>query len=163
MECAPAAYKHNLAFLEKEQQAWPGLSSVSTATAKIRSITQLPFMTFYYYYHYYYYCIVSYTMKTNFLSYEYQLCHATITRTSSIMDLGVFFDSKLHFHIHVHYVFSECIKLLGLIRSITYRFSSLECLYVLYCDGPLLHNERLLTDVISTVTNTEKYPITRNR
>jgi hypothetical protein len=70
--------------------------------------------------------------KTNFLSYKYQLYHNTITRTSSIKDLGVFFDSKLHFHSHVDNLFSECIKLLGLIRSITYRFSSLECLYVLY-------------------------------
>jgi hypothetical protein len=35
-------------------------------------------------------------------------------------------------------------------------------LVILYCDGPLLHNERLLTDVISTVTNIENYPITRN-
>jgi hypothetical protein len=52
--------------------------------------------------------------------------------TSSIKDLGVFFDSKLHFHNHVDYVFSECIKILGLIRFITYSFSSLECLYVLY-------------------------------
>jgi hypothetical protein len=76
--------------------------------------------------------VVSYTRKTNFLSYKYQLCHNTITRTSSIKDLGVFFDSKLHFHSHVDNLFSECIKLLGLIRSITYRFSSLECLYVLY-------------------------------
>jgi hypothetical protein len=64
--------------------------------------------------------------------FEYQLCRATITCTSSIKDLGVFFDSKLHFHNHVDYVFSECIKLLGLICSITYIFSSLECLYVLY-------------------------------
>ncbi|PNF27531.1 hypothetical protein B7P43_G02896 [Cryptotermes secundus] len=76
--------------------------------------------------------VVSYTRKTNFLSYEYQLCHAIITRTSSIKDLGVFFDSKLHFHTHVNYIFSECIQILGLIRSIIYRFSSLECLYVLY-------------------------------
>jgi hypothetical protein len=43
-----------------------------------------------------------------------------------------FFDSKLYFHSHVDYVFSESIKLFGLIRSITYRFSSLEYLYVLY-------------------------------
>jgi hypothetical protein len=28
--------------------------------------------------------------------------------------------------------YSECIKLLCLIRSITFRFSSLDCLYVLY-------------------------------
>jgi hypothetical protein len=63
--------------------------------------------------------VVSYTRKTIFFSYNYQLCRATITHTSSIKDLGVFFDSKLHFHNHVSYVFSECIKLIGLIRSIT--------------------------------------------
>jgi hypothetical protein len=33
--------------------------------------------------------VVSYTRKTNFLSYKYQLCHNTISRTSSIKDLGV--------------------------------------------------------------------------
>jgi hypothetical protein len=76
--------------------------------------------------------VMSYTRKTNFLSYNYQFCHATIICSSSIKDLGVFFDSKLHFHNHVDYVFSERIKLLGLIRSIAYSFSSLECLYVLY-------------------------------
>jgi hypothetical protein len=74
--------------------------------------------------------VVSYTSKTNFLSYEYQLCHTTITRSSSIMDLGVLLDSKLHFHSHVDYVLSGCIKLLGLIRSITYRFSCPSvCMY----------------------------------
>jgi hypothetical protein len=76
--------------------------------------------------------VMTYTRKTNFLSYEYQLCHVIITRTSSIKDLGVFFDSKLHFHEHVDYVFSDYIKLLGLIRSVTYIFSSLECLHILY-------------------------------
>jgi hypothetical protein len=63
--------------------------------------------------------VVSYTRKTNFLNYEYPFCHATITRTSSIKDLGVIFDSKLHFHTHADYVFSECIKLLGLTHSKT--------------------------------------------
>jgi hypothetical protein len=66
------------------------------------------------------------------MNYAYELCHATITRTNTIKDLGVFFDLVLHVRSHVHYVFSECIKLLGLFRSITYRFSSLKCLYVLY-------------------------------
>jgi hypothetical protein len=33
---------------------------------------------------------------------------------------------------------------------------------LIYCDGPLPSNERLFTDVISTVTNTENYPITCN-
>jgi hypothetical protein len=76
--------------------------------------------------------VVSYTRKTFFFNYSYQLCRATITRASSIKDLGVFFDSKLYFHNHVDYVLSESIKLLGLIHSITYSVSSLECLYVLY-------------------------------
>jgi hypothetical protein len=75
--------------------------------------------------------VVSNTRKTN-LSYNYQLCRTTITRASSIKDLGVFFDFKLHFRYRVDYVFSEYIKLLGLIRSITYSISSLECLYGLY-------------------------------
>jgi hypothetical protein len=76
--------------------------------------------------------VVSYFRKVNVLRYDYQLCHATITRTSNIKDLGVFFDSKLHFHNHVDIIFSECINLLGLIRSMTLTFSSLECLYMLY-------------------------------
>jgi hypothetical protein len=58
--------------------------------------------------------VMSYTRKTNFLSYNYQLCRATITRTSSIRDLGVFFDSKLNFHNHVDYVFSEWGRRIGL-------------------------------------------------
>jgi hypothetical protein len=56
----------------------------------------------------------------------------TMTLSSPRMDYRCFFDSKLHFYEHVDYVFSDCIKLLGLIRSVTYRFSSLECLYILY-------------------------------
>jgi hypothetical protein len=69
--------------------------------------------------------------RTNIPSYDYQASHAAITRISSIKDLGVFFDSKLYFHNHVDFLFFECINV-GLIRSITFRFYSLECLYVLY-------------------------------
>jgi hypothetical protein len=76
--------------------------------------------------------VLSVIHKKNFLSYNYQICCTTITCTSSIKDRGVFFDFKLHFHNHVDNVFFECIKLLGLIHHITYRFYSLECLYVLY-------------------------------
>jgi hypothetical protein len=41
-------------------------------------------------------------------------------------------DSKLHFHRHVDYLRSQALKLLGLIRVITYNFSSLGSLKVLY-------------------------------
>jgi hypothetical protein len=76
--------------------------------------------------------VMSYPRKTNILSYEYQLCHVAITHTSRFKDLRVFFDSKLYFHNLVDFIFSECMKLLGLIRTISFRFSSLYCLYVLY-------------------------------
>jgi hypothetical protein len=76
-------------------------------------------------------CVVSYTKMTNFLSYEYRLWHAAITRTSRIKKQCVLFDSKLHFQNHVDFIFSECIKLLWRIRSITFRLSSLGCLYML--------------------------------
>jgi hypothetical protein len=76
--------------------------------------------------------VLSYSRNTNVLSYEHQLCHTAIARTSSIKDLGVLFNSKLYFHNHVDCIFSECIKLLGLIRSINFRLSSLDCLWVLY-------------------------------
>jgi hypothetical protein len=54
--------------------------------------------------------VLSCSRTTNVLSYENQLCHAAVTRTSSNEDLGVFFDSKLYFHNNVDFLFSECIK-----------------------------------------------------
>jgi hypothetical protein len=76
--------------------------------------------------------VILYSRKANVLSYKYQLGHAAITPTSSVKDLGVFFESKLYFHNHIDFIFSECLKLLGLTDSKTFRFSSLCCLYVLY-------------------------------
>jgi hypothetical protein len=77
-------------------------------------------------------CVISYSRKTNVLRYDYRLGDSVIERISSIKDLGVFFVSKLYFHNHVDFLFSKCIKLLGLIRSITFSFTSLDCLFVLY-------------------------------
>jgi hypothetical protein len=47
-------------------------------------------------------------------------------------DLGVFIDAKLHFHNHVNYILPHCIKLLGIVHSITLAFSSLESMLRLY-------------------------------
>jgi hypothetical protein len=38
----------------------------------------------------------------------------------------------LHFHVHVDYVFSQSIRTLGLIRTVTYSFSTLDRLLILY-------------------------------
>jgi hypothetical protein len=66
--------------------------------------------------------VISFSRKANTLIFNYKLCHSSITRTNSIKNVGVFIDSKLHFHNHADYLFSQCIKLLGL-----------GSLYILYC------------------------------
>jgi hypothetical protein len=43
-----------------------------------------------------------------------------------------FFYSKLYFHDRVDYLFSHCIRLLGLVRTITFPVSSLGSLHMLY-------------------------------
>jgi hypothetical protein len=77
--------------------------------------------------------VISFSRKTNLLLFDYKLCESLITRTECIRDLGVQIDSKLRFHNHVDYVFSQTIRLLGLIRSVTFSFSSLQSLLMLYC------------------------------
>ncbi|PNF29809.1 hypothetical protein B7P43_G10577 [Cryptotermes secundus] len=76
--------------------------------------------------------VITFSRKTNYLIYEYKLLHFTITRTYSVKDLGVYLDSKLHFHDHVNFTFSQCIKMLGIIRSITFNYSTLGCMFILY-------------------------------
>jgi hypothetical protein len=76
--------------------------------------------------------VISFSWKTNPLVYDYKLCQSSITRTDCIKDLGVLIDNKLHFHEHINHIFSQCIKHLGLIRTITFNFSSLECMLRLY-------------------------------
>jgi hypothetical protein len=75
-------------------------------------------------------CVI--LQENNIQSYEYQFCHEANVLTSSIQNQGVFFDSKLYFHNHVDFILSGCSKLLGLMCSITFTFSSVDCLYVLY-------------------------------
>jgi hypothetical protein len=58
--------------------------------------------------------------------------NSVITRTDCAKDLGVWLDNKLFVHHHVNYIFSVASKLLGLINFITYNFSSLDSILVLY-------------------------------
>lgn len=75
---------------------------------------------------------VSFTRKTTAWNYQYRLGNSFILRTDCIKDLGIYLDSKLHFHQHVDHLFSHALKLLGLIRTITFSFSTLDSLLTLY-------------------------------
>jgi hypothetical protein len=75
--------------------------------------------------------IISFTRKTDSIYFNYYVDNLLIVRTDCVKDLGVMLDSKLHFR-HIDNLYSRALKLLGLIRFITYNFSSLDCLKVLY-------------------------------
>jgi hypothetical protein len=74
----------------------------------------------------------TFSRKNNTLLLKYKLGDFYITRTDCIKDLGIFIDSKFYFHSHVGYIFSQSIKLLGLIRNITFSFSTLGSLLIFY-------------------------------
>jgi hypothetical protein len=76
--------------------------------------------------------VITFSRKTNTFLLKYKPRDSYITHTDCIKDLGVFIDSKLYFHCHVDYIFSQSIKLLGLIRNITFSFSTLDSLLILY-------------------------------
>jgi hypothetical protein len=76
--------------------------------------------------------VISFTRKTNVSDYQYRLGNSFILRTVCIKDLGVYIDCKLHFHQHVDYLFSHAMKLLGLIRSLTFNFCTLDSLLILF-------------------------------
>jgi hypothetical protein len=59
-------------------------------------------------------------------------CVKLMSRTDCIRDLGVFIDTKLHFHQEEDNIFSQAIKLLGLIQTLTFSFSSLHSPFCLY-------------------------------
>jgi hypothetical protein len=77
--------------------------------------------------------VISFSRKTKLLLFYYKLCESWTTRTECMKDLGVLIDSKFHLHNHVDYIFSEAIRFLDLIRSVTFSFSSLQSLLILYC------------------------------
>jgi hypothetical protein len=58
---------------------------------------------------------------------------SSITATDCVRDLGVLIDTALHFRQQVDNIFSQAIRLLWLIRSVTFPFSSLHSLLTLYC------------------------------
>jgi hypothetical protein len=70
--------------------------------------------------------------KLNPLIYSYKLSESVITRACSIDDPGAFVNSKLHVHRRVDYTFSQSINLLGLVCTLTFSFSYIQCLLRLY-------------------------------
>jgi len=70
--------------------------------------------------------LITFTSNTNALYYTRELWDPLITQTDTIKDLVVQLDSKLHFHAHVDYIFSQSVRMLGLTRNVTNSISTLD-------------------------------------
>jgi hypothetical protein len=60
-------------------------------------------------------------------------CNLCLFNINSSKDLPIYIDTKLHFHNHVNRTCLHCVKLLGLVRDITFNFSPLEYTQTIYC------------------------------
>jgi hypothetical protein len=64
--------------------------------------------------------------------YAYKIRDSSITCTDIIKDLRVQLHSKLHFHAYLDYFVFQSVRMLGLVRTVTYSFSTLESSLMLY-------------------------------
>jgi hypothetical protein len=74
--------------------------------------------------------IIFFTRKTVSNNFDYKLCSNLILCSQYAKDLGDLLDCKLCLHIGC--IFSQGLKMLGLINYITYSFSGAHSLCVLY-------------------------------
>ena len=76
---------------------------------------------------------ISFTCKTNNITFRYNLCLTHLTRFPCIKDLEVLLASRLHFHNHVDHTAAQALKMSRLIRYTTSYFSSIDIFHTFYC------------------------------
>ena len=77
--------------------------------------------------------VLTFSRKKDPLTYAYELSSRVLTRVISKKDLGVIFDSRLVFDLHIQRVVSSSLRMLGFIIRNTGGFTSIETVKTLYC------------------------------
>lgn len=72
------------------------------------------------------------TNSVNKVEFNYMLEGRSLTRKTTIKDLGILFDEKLTFRDHYDYIINKCNKLLGFIARITKDFKNPSSFLLLY-------------------------------
>ena len=76
--------------------------------------------------------VVSYTKRLVPIQYNYVLGNSTLQRSNSVTDLGVVFDSKLRFNLHIEAKVKCAFKMLGFLIRTCKDMSNTECMTLLY-------------------------------
>ncbi|GBM59470.1 putative RNA-directed DNA polymerase from transposon BS [Araneus ventricosus] len=76
--------------------------------------------------------IISYTRKSQPLNHVYKINDLVLSRSDSVTDLGIIFDTKLDFSQHINSMVSKAYRRLGILKRKTKEFSSEIALKVLY-------------------------------
>ncbi|GBM35453.1 Retrovirus-related Pol polyprotein from transposon 297 [Araneus ventricosus] len=76
--------------------------------------------------------ILSYTRKSQPLNHVYKINDLVSSRSDSVTDLGIIFDTKLDFSQHINSMVSKAYRRLGILKRKTKEFSSEIALKVLY-------------------------------
>ena len=98
--------------------------------------------------------VISFCGKTNWKGFDYKLLDSSITRTDCMRELEVFINAKFNFHQQVDNIFSQAIRMLELIRTVTFFFSSLHALLTLYCTL-IRHKLKYGSDVWNSITSSD--------
>jgi hypothetical protein len=78
-------------------------------------------------------CIsVSYSRKHDICQFAYKIDNQTLSSHSSTKDLGIWFDSRLVFDVHISSVVAASLKLLEFLFRSCNEFRSVKCLTTLY-------------------------------
>ncbi|GBO30585.1 hypothetical protein AVEN_197290-1 [Araneus ventricosus] len=76
--------------------------------------------------------ILSYTRKSQPLNHVYKINDLVLSRSDSVTDLGIIFDTKLDFSHHINSMVCKAYRRLGIFKRKTKEFSSEIALKVLY-------------------------------
>lgn len=75
---------------------------------------------------------ISFTVNRNPLNVTYHIDSTALEQVTVVNDLGILIDSKLKFTQHIDNIFRKSLKMLGFIFRVTYKFTNVKCLKLLY-------------------------------
>lgn len=76
--------------------------------------------------------VMTFTLKKKPINFGYSLDHQVLERVDNVVDLGIVFDSKLSFNLHVDQVRASALKMLGFIFRMCKAFTNTLTLKILY-------------------------------